>query len=473
MPTLPARRPAAPFYKKYIGDRAFYKLALTVAVPVMLQNLITQFVNMLDNIMVGALGTEQMSGVSIVNQLVLIFNLALFGALSGIGIFTAQYYGKGDNDGIRYTMRYKLYVVIGLAITAIAVFLLFDEPLIRLFLHSAETGADGDLAATLEYGKTYLVMLLWGLVPFGVSQAFADTMRETGDTFTPMAAGFAAVGANCLFNYLLIFGKLFFPAMGVAGAALATVISRFLEAAILLVYAFTHKQKFPYLKKLLRGFKIPKELLKVTTRKGAPLLVNEILWSGGFSALGVAYSLHGLDVVAGYSIATTVTNLFSIAFMALGVSIGIIVGKLLGAEKHDEAYDTARKMIVFSFFVSVTVGLLMFAFGRYIPMLYTKTGDNAKALATYFIRVMGLFLPLHALSNASYFTLRSGGKTLITFLFDSVSLWLTSVPAAFLLFYVGHLSIYWVVPLIQCLELVKDVLGLYLVKKKVWIKTII
>ena len=456
--------------KKYIGDRAFYKMALTVAMPIMLQNFITNLVSMLDNLMVGALGTEQMSGVSLVNQLIFVFNLAVFGAMGGVGIFTAQFYGKGDHEGVRYTLRCKLYAAALIFAVGTAVLLAFREPLISLFLHDTENV--GSVELTMAFAKEYLAVILLGLAPFAFSQAFAATLRETGDTFTPMITGVVAVAVNCLFNWLLIFGHLGFPQMGVRGAAAATVLSRYVEFTIITVYAFVKRKRFPYIQGLLRGFSVPGSVLGSVIRKGLPLLFNEILWSAGMSTLGVAYSLHGLSVVAAHSISSTVTNLFYIAFLSLGVAIGIISGKLLGAGRHEEAVDAVRKMIAFSVFVSVIMGAVLFVFGKEIPQLY-KTSEESKELAAYFIRVCACISPLVAFSNASYFTLRSGGKTLVTSLFDSGTLWLFYVPVAFGLYYLFHLPIMAVFPIVQAIELIKVIVGYVLVKKKVWVKTII
>ena len=455
---------------RYFGNKAFYKLAFTVSVPIMLQNLITNFVSMVDNIMVGRLGTEQMSGVSIVKQIVLIYILALFGAMSGLGIFTAQFYGKGDNNGIRHTLRYKLIQAIGLCAVGIAVFGLFDRQLISLFLHESE--AEGDIALTMSYGQAYMRALLWGMLPMALSQVFAGTLRETGDTFTPMLAGMVAVAVNCLFNYLLIFGKFGFPQWGVVGAAAATVLSRYVECAILLVYSFVKRRRFPYLKDLFKSLRIPGELLVSMTLKGMPLMVNEVLWSGGMGALSVAFSLHGLNVVAAYSISSTVSNLFSVAFMAMGVGIGIIVGQNLGAGEYEKAEDNVRKLVTLSVLLSVCVGAVMFLLGGEVTRFY-NTNDEAKRLAVYFVRVWACVMPLHAFSNASYFTLRSGGKTVITFLFDSGSVWALMVPVAFALYYIFRLDIYAVYPLVMSLEILKDLIGYILVKKKVWIRTIV
>ncbi len=458
------------FIKKYIGDKTFYKMTLAVAVPIMIQNFITNFVSMLDNLMVGSLGTEQMSGVSIVNQLLFVFNLAIFGALSGAGIFTAQFYGKNDNNGIRYTLRYKLIVSVILLAVAFAVFLLLDEFLINLYLH--ESDGSGDIAITLSYAKNYLKVMLWGIVPFCIAQIFSSTLRETGETVAPMVAGFIAVLTNCAFNWVLIFGKLGFPALGVVGAAVATVISRYVECAVILFYVVKKRHRFPYFKGAFRSFSMPKKVFKDITVKGMPLLFNEFFWSLGMSLLSMAYSLYGISVVAGYSISSTVMNLANIAFISLGSSIGIIIGKQLGANQFKEAVDTDRKLIAFSAFLSAVIGIFVFLIGDKIPFLYNTT-EESKELAGFFIKVCALFIPVHSFANATYFTIRSGGKTLITFLMDSVFIMCVSVPIAFSLYYIFKLPIWSTFVIVQCIDIVKVIIGIILVKKKVWLNNIV
>ena len=456
--------------KKFVGDKAFYKMTLTVAVPIMIQNFITNFVSMLDNLMVGSLGTEQMSGVSIVNQLLFVFNLAIFGALSGAGIFTAQFYGKNDNNGIQYTLRYKLVVSVILLTVAFGVFLLFDEALINLYLH--ESKDSGDIALTLGYAKNYLKAMLWGLIPFCIAQIFSSTLRETGETVAPMVAGFIAVLTNCAFNWVLIFGKLGAPALGVVGAAIATVISRYVECAVILIYVIKKKRRFLYFKGAFKSFSIPKKVFRDITFKGMPLLFNEFFWSLGMSLLSMAYSLYGISVVAGYSISSTVMNLANIAFISLGSSIGIIIGKQLGANQFKEAVDTDRKLIAFSAFLSAVIGVVVFLVGDKIPLLYNTT-EESKELAGYFIKVCSLFIPVHSFANATYFTIRSGGKTLVTFLMDSVFIMCVSVPIAFSLYYIFKLPIWSTFVIVQCIDIIKVIIGIILVKKKVWLNNIV
>lgn len=456
--------------KKFIGDKAFYKMVMTVAVPIMIQNFITNFVNMLDNLMIGRLGTEQMSGVSIVNQLIFIFGLAVFGALSGAGIFTAQFYGKDDNEGIRHTIRYKVIITLLIFVVATVVFLVFDDQLINLFLH--ESDSNGDIELTLSYAKQYLRIMVVGALPFCVTQIFSSTLRETGETIVPMIAGVFAVITNCCFNALLIFGLLGFPALGVEGAAIATTISRFVECSIVLVYVILKRSKFPYFKGVFKSFNIPRKTFKDITIKGMPLLFNEFFWSLGMSLLSVAYSLHGIDVVAGYSISSTVMNLANIAFISLGSSIGIIIGKQLGANQFEKAYDTDRKLITFSVLISLFIGVTVFFIGDKIPMLY-NVSDEAKEFASYFIKVCACFIPVHAFANAAYFTIRSGGKTLITFLMDSVFIMGVNVPIAFALYYIADVPIWFSFPIIQAIDIIKVIVGMILVKKKVWLNNIV
>ena len=228
---------------KLIGDRAFYKKVLLIAVPIMLQNGITNFVNMLDNIMVGQVGTEQMSGVSIANQLTLVFNMAVFGAVAGAGILGAQFFGSKNNDGLRHTMRFKILCGVILTLLAALILIPFGGTLIEAFLHQGES--HGDLAATLTYGRNYLLIMLIGMLPSALSQVYSSTLRETGQTIVPMISGIVAVLVDLVFNYILIFGKFGAPALGVEGAAIATVLSRFVELAIIVVW--THSGHWRWL----------------------------------------------------------------------------------------------------------------------------------------------------------------------------------------------------------------------------------
>ena len=456
---------------KLVGDKKFYETVLKVAVPIMIQNGITNFVSLLDNIMIGQVGTEQMSGIAIVNQLLFVFYLGIFGALSAAGIFGAQFYGKGDHQGVRHALRFKLYISFGLILLGIFVFLQFGDQLILLYLHDAG-GTTQSLDAALGFGKQYLAVMLIGLLPFGIEEAYASTLRECGETRVPMVAGIVAVFVNLGFNYLLIFGHFGFPKLGVVGAAIATVLSRYVQMLIVIGWTHLHTQRVPFAEGLYKSLRIPADLTGKIIVKGLPLMVNELLWAAGMAVLNQCYSMRGLDAIAGLNIASTITNLFNVVFIAMGSAVSIMVGQLLGAGKMEEAKDTDTKLIAFSVGSCFVLGGILMLVAPVFPRFYNTT-DQVKSLATGFIRVGAGCMPIYAFMHATYFTLRSGGKTFITFLFDSAFLWAVCVPAAFCLTTFTSLEILVLYLCMQLIDLIKCTIGFILVKKGVWLKNMV
>lgn len=456
--------------KKFIGNKAFYQKLLIVAVPIILQNGITNFVSMLDNIMVGKVGTEQMSGVAIVNQLIFVFNICIFGVVSGAGIFTTQYYGSGNTKGIRDTFRFKIVACAITALIGIGVFLGFGDALISLYLMG-----EGDVAnmqAALAYGKDYLWIMLISFFPFAAIQAYSGTLRECGETVLPMKAGIVSVFVNLILNYILIFGNFGAPALGVGGAAVATVAARFVEMFIVVIYTHRNAEKHSFILGAYKSLKVPMELMKNIVKKGSPLIVNEALWAGGTATMMQCYSLRGLDVVAAMNISSTISNVFNVVFIAMGSAIAIIVGQLLGAGKMKEAKDSATKLIFTSCMSCIVIGGAMAAVSGLFPQIY-ETSEEIKSLAAVFICIASAFMPLYAFTHASYFTLRSGGKTFVTFLFDSVFMWCICIPVAFVLSRFTTLPIIPLYIACQALEIIKCVIGFILVKKGVWLQNIV
>lgn len=458
------------FRQKYIGDAAFYRMVFMVAIPIMIQNGITNFVNMLDNIMIGRIGTESMTGVSIVNQIMFVYNLCLFGAVSGAGIFTAQYYGQKNMEGIRHTVRFKLWAVTIITILMILLCLFFGQPLINVYLTGE--GSAASIQATMASGREYMLVMLTGLPFFMITQVYGSTLKECGQTILPMKAGVAAICINLVFNYLLIYGKFGFPMLGVRGGAIATVLSRVIEAAIIVVSVHKNTEKNPYIVGLYRSMAIPGDVIKKITIKGTPLLFNETLWSAGMATLAGCYSLRGLNVVAALNISNTINNLFQVSFIAMGDAVAIIVGQILGTGDMKKAKDTAGKMIVFSVLLCACVAVLMFFVAPAFPDFY-KTEEDIKQLAAKLIMISALFIPQHALLNSLYFTLRAGGKTMIAFFFDSVFIWCVSVVLAFFLAKFTSLNILWMYFFVQLADAIKAVIGLILVKKGVWLHNIV
>ena len=456
--------------EKFIGDKKFYKRILLLALPMIAQNAITSFVSFLDNIMVGMIGTEQMSGVAIVNQLLFVFNLCIFGGVSGAGIFGTQFFGKGDYKGQKYAFRFKVYISVLITGIALLLFQFCGTELIKLYL--SDSGDIGDIGLALQYGKEYLAIMMIGLIPFALSQTYISSIRETGHTLVPMLAGMAAMVTNLILDIVLIFGVGPIPSMGVKGAAIATVISRFVECMIVLVWTHMRTKINPYIVGAYRSLYIPKNILKDILIKGTPLMINEMLWAAGMAAIAQCYAVRGLEVVAAQNISSTITNLFNVVYIQLGSCIAIVVGQYLGAGKIEEAKDADRKMIFFSVVCCGAVALVMMLVGRIFPNIY-ETDESIKELARTFIMISAAIMPVCAFCHCSYFTLRSGGKTIITFIFDSVYTWVVVIPVATILAKYTSLGIALVFLLVQSLEFVKAIIGFFMVKSGVWLQNII
>lgn len=455
---------------KLFGNRKFYRTLIALALPIMIQNGITNFVNMLDNIMIGRIGTAEMTGVAISNQLIFVFNLCIFGAVSGAGIFCAQYFGNGDHNGVRHIFRYKMMFSILLAILGIGIFLAGGEGLISLYLRGE--GDPASAVASLANAKAYIRIMLIGMIPYAIAQCYSSTLREMGKPMLPMVAGVVAVLVNLIGNYILIFGKLGAPALGVQGAAIATVVSRFVEMGIVIVWTRVKAKENPFIIGVYRSLYVPWPLVKRVTIKALPLMLNEGLWSAGIAMLNQGYSERGLNVVAANNISQTFWNVFSIAFMAVGVAVGIILGQLLGAGKEREAKEQSYKLIASSVMISGVVAVLFGVCAEWIPLAYNTTPE-IRHMATRLMQISALAMPIDAFVHATYFTMRAGGKTLVTFLFDSAFVWAVNVPTVLLLTHFTNLSVLWIFAIVQFSALVKCIIGFILVKKGIWIKNII
>lgn len=454
-----------------MNNKEIYKRALRLAVPMMIQNGVTNMVGLVDNIMIGSQGTEAMTAVSIVSQLLFVFSLSIFGGLSGPGIYGAQYYGQGNMEGFRNTFRIKHWICgICLALGTL-IFIFGGESLISLYLHGESETIDP--ALTMKYGLDYLHIMLIGLPPFVLTQIYAGSLRETGQSVKPMIAGVCSVIVDVVFNYLLIYGNFGFPKLGVQGAAIATVLARFVEMGIVLVSTHAVKrEKHQFLVGAYRTMLIPKETAKRIIIKGLPIFFNEFLWAGGIAALTQCYSTKGLEIVAGLNISNAICNLLNVVFVALGNAVGIVIGQFLGAEDYDTARKSSFRLMWFTGIISSALTVILVALSGVFPLFYDTT-ETVRSYGQWFIIITALFFPVQGFLNALYFTLRSGGKTLVTFLFDSVFSWVVTLPLALVLCSFTPLPILAVFAIVQAADFIKLIIGTVLIKKGVWISNIV
>lgn len=447
-----------------------YKRALVLAVPMMIQNGITNAVGLVDNVMVGSLGTESMTAVSIAGQLFFVFFLAIFGGLSGPGIYSTQYFGQGNIEGVKEVFRLKWWIALFCLVVGTTIFLLWGNDLLRLYLQGQAEGIDA--AATLRYGREYMLIMLLGLPPMVVTQIYANTLRETGESVKPMIASVCSVVADICFNYMLIYGKYGLPRLEVRGAAVATVIARFVEMSVIVLWAHCGKEKYAFLQQVYRSMKVPVSMTVTILKKSLPIFFNEFLWAGGMAVMTQCYSIRGLTVVAGLTISNALCNMLNVVFIAMGNAVGILSGQMLGASEYEKAKRDSVRLMWFTGGMSLLLTIILIAVSGVFPLLYDTTA-KVRHYGTVFIVITAIFFPLQGFLNALYFTLRSGGKTVITFLFDSMYTWVISVPAAYLLCRHSILPIVVIFTLVQSLDFIKVIVGYVLIKKGVWMNNLV
>lgn len=458
-------------FKKFIADKKFYKTLLAIVIPIILQQFITQFVSLVDNLMIGNIGNSEMTGVSLGNQLLFVFNLAIFGSLSGASLFASQYYGAENIKGYQQSFKFKWLIGIIILIASTTIFILLNEELLSFFINSKE-GEYSDPTIVLNSGKTYLMIMIIGNVPFLIKEVYATSLREMKQTFVPMLCGIIAIGVNLLFNSLLIFGLAGFPKLGVAGAAIATVISRFVEMIIVVIYTHVKINKFGFLKGVYTSEKLHFNSIKRFLPKTLLLIMNETLWAGGLTMMLSCYAYRGLDTVSSLNIANTITNVFNTIGTSLGNASAIIIGAMLGAKETEVAKQSSYKIMGFAFVVSLFFSMIQIIASFIIPNIY-DTSEEIRIVARNLIIISAIMLPFNAVNSVCYFTLRAGGRMLITILFDSVFVIFVRVPIAYVLSHFTGLSIYMIYTLATGVDLLKIFIGYYLIKKGIWIRYIV
>lgn len=450
--------------------KALYLRALTLAVPMMIQNGITNAVGLVDSIMIGSQGTESTSAVSMCGQLIFVFNLAIFGALSGPGIFGAQYFGNNDIEGVRKTFRIKIWVVIASVIAGICAFWFFGDFFVGLYLKGEAEGIDPVLA--LNKSRDYLRIMLIGFLPFALTQVYSSTLRENNESKIPMIAGICGVVADILFNWILIFGKFGFPAMDVKGAAIATVISRFIEFTVIVIWSHLKRKRFVFLQGIYRTLLVEGKIAVPIIKKSIPILINEFLWSAGIIKTNQLLSERSLFVVPSLGISAAISNLLNVVFVAMGSAVGIIIGQMLGAGETKGIRKKANSLMWFTAFLSVGLSGTLIAIAPFFPKRYDVLPE-VQYMATAFITLTAFFFPLQGFLNAQYFTIRSGGKTFITFLADSGFTWAINVLTVFLLIKFTNLNVYQIYAVSLSLDILKVVFGAVMIRTGIWITNLV
>ena len=444
-------------YRKFIGPKQFYKDVLKIAVPLMLQQLITSSVNLVDNLMVGQLGDASLGGVAATNRFYMIAFFATFGILAAAGIFIAQYFGAKDQEHIKQSFRFSIlsaYLVI-----LPFFFLGFLRPQWGIQYFTSDAGIVAE-------GIRYMTIASFSLLPLGPILAMTSAMRSIGETKIPLYAGIISVMTNAFFNYILIFGHFGFPAMGVAGAAYATVIARLVEVTILL--AVMKVKSFAFSTKITELFHISKLIIKNVSVKAAPLALNEFFWASGMATLFKFYATRGPEVISGMSIAGTTADLFFTLFGGMAVASTVMISQPLGANDLDTGRANGYRMLGFSVFLAMCFAIIMFGASFIVPNFY-NVSQEARMIAQTILRIMSVMFWIYMGTAQCYFILRAGGDTKSTFLMDSGFMWLVNIPVVFAFAYWTDFPIFVVYIAGQSTDFLKLTFSYWLVKKEKWV----
>ena len=329
-----------------------------------------------------------------------------------------------------------------------------------------------DKTSIQAVGVEYLRIVGFAYPLTVLSMAMASLLRCTDRVRVPLYGSIASVCTNICLNWVLIFGNLGAPAMGVRGAALATVISRYVELAIVVTHAHRNTDKYEFFRHAYRSGYVPPRLIGRIVRMGFPLLINEILWSLGMTLINQFYSTRGLNAVAALNITGTAWNLFCVIMFAMGSAVSIMVGQRLGAGELEEARDVDRKLIVLTEIIHILIGAAMIIAAPTVPKLYNVTPE-VRDLTRRMLVIAGLSLPLHSFAHVTYFTIRSGGRTMITFLFDAVYTWAVTVTLAFCLTRLTDLPIVEIYFCVQFIDVIKLVIGLLMLRSDFWAQNVV
>ena len=444
----------------FIGDKAFYRHLIAVSLPLILQQLVTASIQIVDNVMVGRLGETAIGAVSVVNQLFFVVIITTFGVISGSTIYMAQYYGAKNQSKLNQTYRITLYAALLVALIAFVIFSLADTFLIQIFTTNP---------VTIELAEDYISIIRWGLFGFAISIAISSSLRVVGITKPLLWISVFTIVLNTILNALLIFGLFGFPELGVIGAAIATAIARFAEATLSLWYMWRRQNVFKW--DWTRIFAVEFTLIKAIIIIGFPLLLNEIFWSLGQTTFLYAYSTRGDGALAAMNITNSISQITFVLFQALGTASAVFVGNKLGENELEEAQANAKRLVFAAGVVAAAVGLLQFMLSGLFTDFYSIS-EITKSWAIFNIRVNALFVPLYTMNVTLFFIIRSGGDTRSTLLMDSGFMWLVAVPVALSLAFFTALPITWMFLLVQGTEFFKVLFSISRYNKKRWVKNL-
>lgn len=444
-------------------NRIYHRKILAIGIPVVFQNFIVIGLNLIDTLMIGKLGEEPLAAIGVANQVYFIFSVSLFGFLSGSAVYTTQYFGAGRRDGVKMMLGISLISSLTLALLFVLVTYTFAPEIIGLFSQSHEV---------IGFGARYLRIACFSYLFCAVSMVISYKSRAVQDLNGVTVINFIALCVNAVLNYILIYGKFGAPAMGVSGAALATLIARIFEAVS--VWIFIQTKKTHWLRgKIKEYFSFDRKLFKGVMKMALPVMVTESIWSGSMALIFAAYGLLGTSALATAQIANVVTEMLQSFYFGVGNSTAMIIGEYVGKKELDIAYECGKKAMRLTWILNLVLGVLLILIAKPITGFYDFNEDTNALIVRTIIVMAVVMAPKMIAYMYVVGILRAGGDTVFCMKLEFVFTMLLQVPTAFFGVLVLKLSLPGVIALSAVIEITR----IFIVRKRfrsgIWLNEVI
>lgn len=456
------------------NDKEFLKRTFKITIPIVLQNLLNNLVNLVDTMMIGKLGETSISAVGLANKLFFVFALLMFGVGSGASVLASQYWGKEEPLNIKRVLRISLILGVGGSLLFAIPGFFFPEIVMSIFT---------PLEGTISLGAKYLVIIVFSYPLTAVTMTYISILRSMNYVKLPVIITSISILVNVFFNYTLIYGKLGFPMLGVSGAALSTLIARLVECLVLLFLVYRHKAgdgklgdfvhlQYDKLKAKGEPF-LNKLFLKRYFSTAAPVIANEFIWGLGVTMYSLVYGRMGDAATAAITITNTVEQVSLVFFFGICHAAAVLLGNELGSNQLKKAEEHAKNYMVMMFILSVIGAIIVFIAKDSVVALF-EVSDQVLDYVKLCITVFALYMPIRMLNTLIIVTiLRSGGDTKASLILDMTSVWLIGIPMAVLGGLVLELPIYIVYAMILIEEVYKLILSYIRYRQKKWLKNIV
>ncbi len=444
--------------KEYYRDRDYFRQLVHLAAPIALQNLINNSLSMVGSVMIGQLGDAPMAAVALAAQVFFLLNLIIFGIGSGSAMFTAQLWGNKDIPNLRKVLGLCLILGIATAGGFLVLSELFPTQILGIFSTDPQV---------IALGSIYLRMSAWGFIFFAITAGFSAVLRSIGEVKLPMTVNLAILALNMALSYLLIFGKLGLPPLGIQGAAIAVLVARLAECFVLLVVIYA--KKLPVAAGIPELMAFNMKFLGRVFRPVFPVILNELFWSLGISAYSVVYARIGTPSIAAMNIVSTVDNLAFVPFLGLASATAIMTGNSIGAGEAKVAFRNVGRTLGLTAMLALLMGIIVLFVREPVLSLYQVT-DEVILNARYALFILSLWMIVRSQNTIIVVgMLRSGGDTRFSLFLDGTIIWILGVPMAVLGGLILHLPVYWVYLFVMSEELTKCILGLRRYFSRKWI----